>query len=113
MRVAPDPVFHRLRQLRPAQATRRWIAGHPRTMRWLLAGPGAIAAGLATMMAMPVWLPTGAAGIDNIAIPIVLTPLLWALPFFYACLVENLSRAAAVLAAAILAQAALVALTLA
>ena len=34
----------------------------PRLTRWLLAGPGAVAASLLFAMAMPIWLPKGAAG---------------------------------------------------
>ena len=51
------------------------------------------------MMAMPVWVPAGRAGIDDIALPILLAPLLWAIPFFYACLAEDLVRCAAVISA--------------
>lgn len=84
------------------------IEAHPATTRWLLAGPGALAAAVATMTAMPVWLPAGAAGIDNIVWPIVLAPLLWAVPFLYACLEERLARGTAVLVAAIVGQGAVV-----
>ena len=80
------------------------VASHPVTARWLLAGPGAAAAAVATMMAMPLWLPAGAAGVDNIAYPLILMPLLWAVPFFYACLEENLVRASAILLGAIVLQ---------
>lgn len=79
----------------------------PVLTRWLLAGPGALLAALATMAAMPVWLPGGRAGIDDIALPILLTPLLWAAPFFYACLEENLPRAVVMMLGATLAQAVL------
>jgi hypothetical protein len=65
----------------------------------VLAGLRALFAGLLTMMAMPVWLPAGAAGIKDIAFPILLTPLLWAVPFFYACLEENLVRGTLVMPA--------------
>ena len=64
-------------------------------------------------MAMPVWLPAGAAGINDIAFPILLTPLLWALPFFYACLEENLVRGTLVISGAIIVQGALVAVAMA
>jgi len=89
------------------------IRSHPTAVRWLLAGPGALAAGLATMMAMPLWLPAGAAGINDIAFPILLTPLLWAAPFFYACLEPDLVRCMAVMLGAILGQVALVAFAVA
>ena len=40
-----------------------------------------------------VWLPPGVAGVNNIVLPIVLFPLLWALLFLYACLDRRLARA--------------------
>jgi hypothetical protein len=82
-------------------------------VRWLLAGPGALAAAVATMMAMPVWLPAGAAGVDHLAFPIVLAPLIWSVPFFYAVLEERLPRAVAVLAAVTFLQAAVAAAAMA
>lgn len=90
-----------------------WIEARPTLVRWLLAGPGAILAGLATMAAMPLWLPAGGAGVNDVALPIILTPLLWAVPFFYAVLARNLVRAAVVLTAAIVGQGAVVLLSLA
>jgi hypothetical protein len=96
----------------PARPIARAIADHPVTTRWLLAGPVALLAALATMTAMPLWLPAGAAGVDDIVLPIVLTPLLWAVPFFYACLEPNLTRCAAVLLVPTLAQGLLVAATM-
>lgn len=101
---SPQPVTRR-----GPSSLARVIRARPLTTRWLLAGPGALLAALAAMAAMPVWLPPGAAGIDNVALPILLTPLLWAIPFFYACLEENLPRGVAVTLVAILAQAALAA----
>lgn len=94
--------------LRAAEAIRR----HPVLTRWLLAGPGALLAALATLTAMPLWVPPGAAGVNDVAFPIVLTPLLWALPFFYAVLEENLVRGTLVLGLAILVQGAALALAL-
>jgi hypothetical protein len=92
---------------------RATIAARPVLTRWLLAGPGAVILWLVTMCAMTIWVPAGAAGVDNIAIPIILTPLLWAVPFFYATLEPNLERATAVFLAATLAQGLLLALALA
>lgn len=91
----------------------RWIEARPTLVRWLLAGPGAILAALATMAAMPLWLPAGAAGVDDIALPILLMPLLWAVPFFHAVLAPNLVRASAILSAVILVQVAAVLVSLA
>lgn len=87
-----------------------FVEAHPRSTRWLLAGPGAVAAALAFMCAMPVWLPAGQAGVNNIAYPLILAPLIWAVAFTYACLEENLPRGAAVILGSTLLQAALVGL---
>lgn len=87
----------------PAQAATA-IRSRPRTTRWLLAGPGALLAEVATMAAMPLWLPAGQAGINNVALPIILTPMLWAVPFFYALLEEDLARGSLVLGLAVLLQ---------
>lgn len=85
--------------------------GKPRLWpRVLLAGPLAfIAAGL-IMGGGALWLPKGAAQIDNLILPIVLFPAIWAVVFFYACLDRRLGRAYAVVLAAALANAALIAL---
>jgi len=84
------------------------VAEHPLATRWILAGPGALIAALLFMAAMPVWLPAGEAGINNIVYPVVLAPLFWAVAFIYACLEENLFRGAAVGGLAIAAQGAIV-----
>ena len=97
-----------LADTRLAAAIRR----RPLLTRWLLAGPGALVAAVATMMAMPLWVPPGAAGVNDIALPIILTPLLWAVPFFYAVLEEDLVRGVAVLGLAILVQGAAIAVAL-
>jgi hypothetical protein len=89
------------------------IRARPAMARWLLAGPGALAAAVATMMAMPAWLPAGAAGVGNIAVPMILAPLLWAVPFFYTCLEPNLVRATAVLLGVTAVQGAVAALAMA
>ena len=103
-------LYDRLRRGGAAfQAVAVLIRAHPVTARWLLAGPGALAAAVVTTMAMPVWMPAGAAGINDIAWPLVLVPLLWAAPFFYACLEEDLARGVVVMLAAILCQGPLVA----
>lgn len=68
------------------------VNARPLLTRWLLAGPGAVAAALLFVMAMPVWLPEGAAGVDHVVWPMVLAPLIWALICTYACVEENLAR---------------------
>jgi hypothetical protein len=80
--------------------------------RIVLAGPLAfIAAGL-IMGGGALWLPEGPAKIDNLLLPIVLFPAIWALVFFYACLDRRIGRAYAVVLAAALLNAALIALNL-
>jgi hypothetical protein len=88
------------------------IGARPVLTRCLLAGPGAVLLGLATMAAMPLWLPAGRAGVNGVAFPILLTPLLWAVPFFYACLEENLPRGVAMIVLPTLGQGVAVALAL-
>lgn len=108
--TVPSTLVERVKgaDLRVAEAIRR----RPVLTRWLLAGPGALLAAVATLMAMPLWVPLGAAGVNDIALPIILTPLLWAIPFFYAVLEENLVRASLVLGLAILVQGAAIAVAL-
>lgn len=65
-------------------------------MRILLAGPGAIIVTLTLLAGMPLWLPGGAAGIDNLVFPLVFAPLIWAALFFHACLDRSLARVALV-----------------
>lgn len=64
--------------------------------RIALAGPGAIITAIITMAGMALWLPSGSADIDNLVLPLVLVPLIWAALFFHACLDHRLSRVALV-----------------
>lgn len=75
----------------------------------MLAGPGAIVVTLTLLAGMPLWLPGGAAGIDNLAFPLVFAPLVWAMLFFHACLDRNIARVALVAAALFLAHGGMVA----
>lgn len=71
----------------------------PHARKWTrigFAGPGAVIVALVTMAGMALWLPGGAAGIDNLVLPLVLVPLIWAALFFHACLDPRLGRIAAV-----------------
>lgn len=71
----------------------------PGIRKWLrigFAGPGAIMIALVIMAGMTLWLPRGAAGIDNLVLPLVLAPLIWAALFFHACLDRKLGRVATV-----------------
>ncbi|WP_234810815.1 hypothetical protein [Sphingobium herbicidovorans] len=44
------------------------------------------------MAGMALWLPGGRAGIDNLVLPLVLAPLIWAVLFFHACLDRRIGR---------------------
>lgn len=69
----------------------------PRTQKWIrigFAGPGAVIVALVVMAGMTLWLPRGAGGIDNLIVPLVLVPLIWAILFFHACLDRRLGRVA-------------------
>ncbi len=67
-------------------APRRWP-------RWLLAGPLVFVVAGLVMSGGALWVPDGPAQIDNIVLPIVLFPAIWALLFFYASLDRRLGRA--------------------
>lgn len=71
----------------------------PRLSKWIrigFAGPGAVIVALVVMAGMALWMPGGAAGIDNLVLPLVLFPLIWAGLFFHACLDSRVGRVAAV-----------------
>jgi hypothetical protein len=71
----------------------------PRARKWIrigFAGPGAVIVALVVMAGMTLWLPRGAAHIDNLVVPLVLVPLIWAVLFFHACLDSRLGRIALV-----------------
>jgi hypothetical protein len=71
----------------------------PRAQKWArigFAGPGAAVIALVIMAGMALWVPGGAAGIDNLVLPLVLVPLIWAALFFHACLDARLGRVALV-----------------
>jgi hypothetical protein len=84
----------------------------PRQRKWIrigFAGPGAVIVALVVMAGMALWLPGGAAGIDNLVLPLVLVPLIWAALFFHACLDGRLGRVALVAAGLFMVHAGLVA----
>ncbi len=60
--------------------------------RFWLAGPLTFLTAVLVMAGAAVWMPGGAAGVDNVVLPLVLFPLIWAVLFFYACLVKGVSR---------------------
>lgn len=70
-----------------------------RARKWIrvgFAGPGAVIVAVVVMAGMTLWLPQGAARIDNLVLPLVLFPLIWAGLFFHACLDGRLGRVALV-----------------
>lgn len=54
------------------------MARRPLLWRWILAGPVAFLLALLSMAALPLVLPGGAAGVNNLVLPVMLFPLLWA-----------------------------------
>ncbi len=62
--------------------------------RFWLAGPVAFLLSMITMMGMTVWFPKGEAAVDNIVMPLVLFPIIWAIIFFYAYLDSKIKRVA-------------------
>ena len=66
--------------------------------RFWLAGPAAFLLSVAVMLGMAIWFPKGAANVDNIVLPMILFPLIWAIIFFYAYLDRNLKRVGLVFA---------------
>ncbi|MEM7427070.1 MAG: hypothetical protein AAF441_13320 [Pseudomonadota bacterium] len=78
------------------------VDAQKRGSRWrtaaivLLAGPLAIISATLVMMAMPLWYPPGPAKIDNIVVPLLIFPLIWAVLFFHALLDQRLLRVTAV-----------------
>ncbi|MEM6663053.1 MAG: hypothetical protein AAF666_12850 [Pseudomonadota bacterium] len=75
------------------------ISSRPVMTRWILAGPIALVLAIVTMAAMPFWFPAGPAGLDHLAIPILLFPLIWTATVLYPCMDEKLPRAVVVMTA--------------
>lgn len=67
----------------------------------MLAGPLALIASCVAVLGGALWLPEGAAQVDNLVLPVVLFPLLWAGVFLYACIEPRLSRGYAIVGAVI------------
>lgn len=66
------------------------------TARVVLAGPAAAVVAVLVALAMPIWVPPGVGQVDNMVLPLVLFPLIWAVLFFHACLDANLKRVAVI-----------------
>ena len=64
--------------------------------RIVFAGPWTLVASVVVMASLATWLPPGVGKVDNIAFPLVLFPLIWAVLFFHASLARRLWRAVAV-----------------
>jgi hypothetical protein len=86
----------------PPNRLRPWLRG-------VLAGPVSLIVACLVMAGGAVWLPEGAAKVNNLVLPVVLFPLLWTAAFLYACLDKKLTRAYAVMGALSAANAALIA----
>lgn len=83
-----------------------------RARKWIrigFAGPGAVIVALVVMGGMALWLPGGAAGIDNLVLPLILVPLIWVALFFHACLDSKLARVGLVAAGLLFVHAGLIA----
>jgi len=83
----------------------------PRRRAWsrgLLAGPVCLVTAVAVMAGAALWFPAGAAQINNIAVPIIVFPAIWAALFFYLMLDRHLGRAWLVAGALLLGHAGLI-----
>jgi hypothetical protein len=69
-----------------------------RIIRWVLGGPVTAIVAVIALMGMPIYIPAGVGNVDNLVIPLLLFPLIWAMLFFHAVLDSNLARVALVAA---------------
>ncbi|MEM6710436.1 MAG: hypothetical protein AAF648_16790 [Pseudomonadota bacterium] len=72
------------------------IIRKPLYWRIFWAGPAALIGAVIVMAGMAAWLPAGAGQVNNLVIPLVIFPLIWAVLFFHAILDSRLSRVAGV-----------------
>lgn len=84
--MAADEANADILDLPSSGRARRWL-------RVLLAGPVVLAAACFAVVGGALSLPAGSAGVNNLVLPVVLFPLLWAVLFLYACLDRRLARA--------------------
>lgn len=61
--------------------------------RFWLSGPATLLVSIMFMLAMAVWYPPGAGKVNNIMMPQVLFPLIWAILFFYTYLATDMRKA--------------------
>ncbi|TPV55692.1 hypothetical protein FJ444_16360 [Aestuariibacter sp. GS-14] len=72
---------------------------HYRVLRFLnyprfwLSGPATLIVSLVVMLAMVAWFPPGAGNVNNIIMPLVMFPLIWAVLFFYTYLTRHMHQA--------------------
>lgn len=98
---APQDVAPQTRSTRLARLSAA-ISARPRLTRWILAGPVTFLVTLLIMSGMAVWVPPGIALMNNIAIPIILFPLIWTGVFLYVCIANDLPRTVLVVTCVIL-----------
>ncbi|MEM8553501.1 MAG: hypothetical protein AAGF71_01610 [Pseudomonadota bacterium] len=68
------------------------LNSRPRTYRWIAAGPLGLIATAMIIVGMVFYIPQGGAQVDNLVIPVILFPLIWAAVFTYTILDESLPR---------------------
>ena len=68
-----------------------------RSPRFWLAGPVTFIVAVMGMLGMAIWFPKGPADVDNVILPLILFPLIWAVVFFYAYLERSIKRIVLVL----------------
>ncbi|MGV2872004.1 hypothetical protein [Colwellia sp. E150_009] len=61
--------------------------------RFWLSGPATLLVSLFIMFAMAVWFPPGVGKVNNIMMPLVMLPLIWAFLFFYTYLTADMRKA--------------------
>ena len=73
-------------------------SGLPSVLRAVIAGPLAFISSFLVMCGSVLWLPAGAAQVDNLVIPVLIFPLLCTLSFIYILIDSRPARVAGVLA---------------
>lgn len=74
-----------------------WVADRPVLWRWILAGPVSLILAILSMAVLPLLLPGGAAGVNNLVFPVLLFPLLWAGYCVWAVATDALNRCARIM----------------
>ena len=63
------------------------------SQRFWLSGPATLVVTLLVMLAMAAWFPPGIGKVNNIIVPLVMFPLIWAALFFYTYLTQRMQSA--------------------